>query len=149
MEYTVGLRIKDTPCFEHATVAYTAANKHAFRVDGSTLFIDDIAVEHPIPAEATMRIVGEDMLGPEKDVPVWDVAPCGDHGDALHKFIVAVFARVNVEQAHTKGLTEPHLHVTKKRDSPARQTGDVLAFACLFVKPIGKHDAYFELNLGK
>lgn len=120
-EYVIILRVNTlNSVSSHMTVAFL----------GETPY--DLIEEEVSSMPRTGKICGETLLGPKNDIPVWLVRLEQDDKANLNK----VWKKYNVEQAHTRGLTEPLLHITKKENLNFIP-GDTVEFDCVEVKMVG------------
>jgi len=131
-EYTIGLRVKDSDCNEHMTLAYCKNNRVLPSLESFKNF-----------KNLSAKVTGKGFLGPNKDIPVWFVSFESEEREEITNF----WRTYNVEQEHTKGLEKPNLHVTIKKESPERKIGDTIQFSSIFAKRVGKYDPYFHFDL--
>jgi hypothetical protein len=148
-EYTMGLSVENSTGHEHMTIAYLG------KLDENKL--KSIVFSHYmnfLPRYGMIK--SEDLLGPKKDLPVWDInIDISNNRPSKNQeiyfssvFTIFILWKVfNVAQEHTKGLIEPHLHITKKEKK--RELGDLIEFDKFFIKRIGKYDPIFEKKILK
>jgi hypothetical protein len=135
IKYTAGFGVESSPDREHMTIFATASKP---TTEYLLILLRNDLKEFPRSAQ----IIGETMLGPEKNIPVWLV-----HVDKGRDRILKLWEGFNVEEEHTKNLNWPLLHITKKGKAPPRKIGDTIKFSHFFMKEIGPHDPFFVLGL--
>jgi hypothetical protein len=138
-EYTMGLRVKDTTCNEHITVAYLGkkTNEPLISIKEDMY---SVATANP---NTKGQIYGEDSFGPDKNIPVFLIK---FNDQEFEKQLISLWEKYNVEQEHTKGLKKPNWHISKKTATKLKKN-DLFEVDRLFVKELGPVDPciYFKL----
>lgn len=135
-EYVMGLKVRGTTCNEHMTIAYL----------GCTITIPEVKLEISVLKNLPTKVLvsGHSKLGPENDIDVLDLK---FNNESEYFSVKKLWKSNNVEQDHTTGLTEPHLHLTQKKESPERKINSVIEFDRFFIKRIGSREPYLVIEL--
>ena len=140
-EYVIILKVAgDNVENVHMTLAFCVKKKPEFKK------LDHDAIRFNLKGFCA-KIIGEDFLGPDHDIPVWVIGR-EFLSKEQNKFLNTIYATHNVEQSHTKGLKEQYLHITKNGSAVNFKIGDTISFSEFCAKQVGsKHEPYFRVNL--
>lgn len=129
-QYITLISVKNSPCNEHMTIAFHGEDFPVFT---------EKDFNRKFPTKC--RITGDLLLGENKTLAAWSVEP--DNYDS----VFYLWKKYNIEQKHTQGLVKPTLHITKKKDSPKREVGDIIEFDYLYLKQVGERNQFFTLKV--
>jgi hypothetical protein len=167
----IGLRVAETKRNEHVTVAWLGPRSNPEEIKEScgnarniVSFPNDsvlIVGEHTVFAKQRkveeneeefveitptfhsplfVKIVAEANFGPKEDIPVWLVE--FEDPIAANVFLI-IWKRMNKEQEHTKGLTKPNWHISKKKNPTFEwQVGSRVELDLLFAKEVGSEEFF-------
>lgn len=136
-EYDMALSIKDSTCNEYMLIAhFKSLNSDVYQ----NIIRDDTGA---VPNRGIL--IGEALLGPNYDIPVWKIAfeNCTQFSNQK---ILDLWIKYNVEQNRVQESTEPFFHILKTSESE-REIGNVIEFDYLYLKRSGEYDPIYKASL--